>query len=533
MGPHPRSHGTADRRHRPRRVSVPTTMLAIIALLGVLVAGLVAGSGAGMLLLGVGAFVVALAVGIVNWRWSVLALLAYIPIAGLPEIALYPNGGPALLIKDILFVLPAYVGFAYGAWMRRRWRVGFPGAPTALLFALALLVMVEAANPHLGNRLVGLIGIKLWLFYLPLIYLGYHFVRDRRDLNRLLGTVALGALVPAVVGLVEAALVYSGHSQTVYGWYGPAAKAVTQNFVAFDVGGTGLTRLPSTFPYFVQYWQFTAAAMACAYAWWRGDPRRRRRPWGLALLLVIATAGMTSGARGAFVFLPLLMLMIALLDRVGVVRLLALAIAATTTVLVALLVLGVAFSPLADLTFSQGAKVSSLFTDALGNLGSFGAFGWGSGIDSGGARYAYHNSQDAGVVFAPLGGVWYEAWWLKAFIEVGAAGLAVLLLLLYRLLGPALRQHVALQDRMLRSVSAALIALLLWNLIYSFKAQYIDVDPMDVYFWLLAGVVLKLATLDGAGDKQPTVAKAPNTRLRIPIAAPAQAPGAADITPTR
>ncbi|HVH51290.1 MAG TPA: hypothetical protein VM690_04030, partial [Gaiellaceae bacterium] len=67
----------------------------------------------------------------------------------------------------------------------------------------------------------------------------------------------------------------------------------------------------------------------------------------------------------------------------------------------------------------------------------------------------------------------------------------------------AFRAHRALHDPRLRVVSAALIAFLLWDLVSAAKQQYLDLDPLNVYFWLLLGVLAKLPTLDAAEGSRP------------------------------
>ncbi len=60
------------------------------------------------------AFVLGLAVGLRNWRWSVYALILYIPVSGIAIIAAHGHRferAEAVLAKDFLFVLPAYLGF--------------------------------------------------------------------------------------------------------------------------------------------------------------------------------------------------------------------------------------------------------------------------------------------------------------------------------------------------------------------------------------------------------------------------------------
>ena len=46
-------------------------------------------------------------------------LLLYIPVSGVPIIAAYPHTGWPNLIKDFVFVIPAYFGYAASGGLRR------------------------------------------------------------------------------------------------------------------------------------------------------------------------------------------------------------------------------------------------------------------------------------------------------------------------------------------------------------------------------------------------------------------------------
>src|SRR6266511_3590782 len=253
---------------------------------------------------------VALGVGLRNWRWSLYGLLCYLPVSGIAILAAYPgrtDRAVAILAKDFVFVIPAYVGFLVYFWRRRRpfW---FKGAPLVLFGLLALIVVIQGFNPDLPNHLVGLIGIKVWLFYIPLFFLGYHLVDTRGQLFRVLGLMSLVAIVPAVIGLTEDALYYTGSAQTVYDAYGDAAPAATQNFATFVLShGCSIRRVPSTFSSFYQYYLFGAAMVAVSYAWWRGSRPAGRQLWAAGLLfLLLLFAAMFSGVRLAFVVIPVL-----------------------------------------------------------------------------------------------------------------------------------------------------------------------------------------------------------------------------------
>jgi hypothetical protein len=118
--------------------------------------------------------------------------------------------------------------------------------------------------------------------------------------------------------------------------------------------------------------------------------------------------------------------------------------------------------------------------------------GVGTGADTNASRYAF--GQAGG--FSGVGGTWYESWYVKAALELGVAGLLLVFLTFGAILIQGWRAHRSLHDPGLRAVSAALLAFLVWNLIYGIKGQYMDFDPINVYFWLFAGIVMKLPALE-------------------------------------
>src|SRR5205807_1824289 len=158
-----------------------------------------------------------------------------------------------------------------------------------------------------------LIGMKVWLFYIPLLFLGYHFIESRDNLRSVLGIMTAVAMVPAVIGIAEAVAIYGGHANQVYSLYGPAAGSVTQNFGQMDYVGGGFTRrIPSIFSFETQYFTFVASMLPVAYAWWRLSKRLVLGAMAFGVLLV---ACFTTGARGAFFMVPLLIALVVLFDR--------------------------------------------------------------------------------------------------------------------------------------------------------------------------------------------------------------------------
>src|SRR6266508_336413 len=478
------------RFRRPERDAFLALCLVVLApVLGAAVGG---GWSTVMVLLTVTA--IALAVGISDWRRSVYLLLAYLPFSGIPFVLLYPEARLSALIKDLLFILPAYLGFVVcsGQWRRTELR----DFPIALFAIFAVLVVAQVFNPASPSRLVGAIGAKVWLFYIPLCFLGYHLVRDRGDVAKVLGVMSVAAIVPALVGVIEAVFIYAGHHDLVYRWYGDAAASVTQDFAEFNLsGGATLRRVPSTFSFVAQYFAFTVSMSAVTYAWWRAVlARTRLAPLGAAVWLLLLLAGLLSGARAAFLFIPFLAALILVLEgpraRLGLGR-----ITAPAALLVGVAVVILGSSAKAVLTHASETglgEIGDVFVNGFRRGFELTLTGLGTGVNTNAARHAFAQSDQ----FTAVNGIWYESWYVKVLLELGVVGLVVVALLLGALVVTVFRNHALLKDPGFRAVSASVLALLIWNVLFNAKAQYMDMDPMNVHFWLLFGLVLKLPVLD-------------------------------------
>lgn len=477
-------------RSTPRlRDGVPRAALgAAVAVLAAIAIGVAAtDQRLGILALLCAVAVAAVAVGIRSWRWSITAAVLYLPFAGLLPLAMFPNTGPGVLAKDVLLIVPAYIGCLV-AVVTRRERLSVPGAPVLLFASLAALVVAGLFNPSLPDLLVGLIGVKVWLFTPPLLLLGYHLYKERGQLQRLLKVMLALAMIPCTIGIIEAVLVAGGQSAFVYGLYGAAASAATQDFTVFQFGEGGLARLPSIFTSVSQYWLFTTATIAVGYAAWRGNRNDATMRWLGPLGIGVAfLASMTCGTRAAFIFSPILLLLIALLEGVRIRRLVGYTSVSAVAIVCAVWILGIDPWALARSQWSHAGFIAEFFGEGF----SFGLqnalLGLGTGIDAAAARYAF-DSDDPLVIYSLIGGVWYESWYLRALLELGVAGLVLLVLLIIAVTRRSLQHHRLLRDPELRSMSAAFIALYLWCVVYTFKTAYIDADPMAVYVWLFLGI---------------------------------------------
>jgi hypothetical protein len=418
-----------------------------------------------------------------NWKFGVYGLLVFLPFAGVPTIALYPAPPNTRLIKDLVFVIPAYLGFA--AWkLRSRPNSKVPASLIWWSLALVALAVVHLAQTSL---VVGLIGLKTWVLYLPLIALGYHLVDSIEDVDWLFGWLLIIAAIPIGIGVLQAVLYYGGSPDLAYGMYGAAASDVTQGFSRFEVGTGDLARMASTFTFVSQYYNFTLAALCLAYGHWRSKKRRSAsRFWyGVLPVAAVATAALLTGARGAFVMVPLYFVVALVLNAewVGALQVGVLLCAGLTAAQALLKTTSQdLFSAVRELT------VDYLTVTQIGELSqalSTTIWGLGTGANTGPARFAV----------ADPSGITLENYFAKAVMEFGVVGLVLISLLLGTAVWYAYKACRLTKHPRAKAYANALAAFMIISVINEWKGSYLDIDPLNVYFWFFLGVLLRIPAL--------------------------------------
>src|SRR5581483_10851610 len=262
-------------------------------------------------------------------------------------------------------------------------------------------------------------------------------------------------------------------------------------------GSAVILRIPSTFTFVTEYYYYTVAAAAIAYAAWRHtlEPRHRGR-LGISLIGLMLSASMLSGARSALLLTPAMLLGAVVLDfgsRDWIPRLRTAAAVVAFGLVLATVVLGANLVGLiSDVAVHGLGQLKLAFVDEIGNGLKVTVFGTGTGTDTNGARHVLATGQ----LFQAVGGTWQENWWVKCWLELGIAGLLAGIAFMGGIAAHAIRTTRRLTDPSLRAVAAAITAYLLWVVVSNFKAQPIDLDPTNVFFYLFIGLLLKLPALE-------------------------------------
>ncbi len=417
-----------------------------------------------------------------QWRAGVIVLLLALPFSGVPA---FMAGSGGLVLRDVCIVAPLYVTFAV-EMTRLRGRLA-PEMGIAL-FALALFAALVVVQSLLSPTvLAGAIGVRVWLAYIPMLAIGYHFVRTRADFETMLKLTAILGLVPAALAIAECALaVTQGNFGPFEHIYGAWEIKDTQRFVVFTTsdGHLRIPRVPSTFTSVSQYFGFSLVAFTAALAMaLRGGSVR----WSVCAALLAAGA-LASGARSAYVGVPAVAVLSIALSGIRQSRAMALGV----LTIVACGIVAAAQTDAMSIALAVPSHVGvTLRTAAYEMRSSFTLAGHGTGWDTNAAlRY---------------GGVterrYIENWYAKAMLELGIGGL-IAITVAFASIAWALLRGLPRLDTPSRRMAAPFVAMMLITMVLLFKGPYIDLDPLNVYVWLLLGAVFGLyraGKRDGGG----------------------------------
>jgi len=146
-----------------------------------------------------------------NWRRGFFFFLLWLLFEDLAR--KYLGNGMALFFgKDVLALL-VYISL-FVAIREKKEKTFRP--PFLVFFALFFwLGVAQVFNMNSPSILYGLLGVKLYFYYVPLMFAGYALIRNDGDLRRLLAFNAGLAIVIAGLGITQALLGHSFLNPTV------------------------------------------------------------------------------------------------------------------------------------------------------------------------------------------------------------------------------------------------------------------------------------------------------------------------------
>jgi polysaccharide biosynthesis protein PslJ len=393
---------------------------------------------------------------------GVLVLAALAPFNGL--LPLVPGGSSAAYWKEALLVLTLLATLV--APRRSLRGVDLPAPSLPWWPAIAVLTVFGSVSALVTAGLEGLLAIKITFFYLLILLVLWRAPFTARDRDHLVSIVMLLGPVTALVGLWQQ-------------FVGPAylvSLGYTYNDQVRTAGG--LLRSFSTFNQPFPFGLYVMTSLLVGGAVALAEPRRLRNALFLCAVPVMVVGMGVSIVRASYLGLIVGLLWLGVHRYRTILK--ALAAVVVVAPIAVLLTSPRLLAPLVSSSSldQRGAGWSSIVSDVLNH-----PFGLGLGASgSAAARIALANGRAEATTYQP------DNYYVKMALELGPVGLWLFILVIISAAVSTLRAARVLRGRdgaLALGVSASVVA----AAAASFVATYLEIFPLDVYFWLLLGVV--------------------------------------------
>lgn len=136
-----------------------------------------------------------------HWRAAVKVAFVIALIEGAIRKWLLPGGQEMVYFLKDIFLLGAYLKFFFAPDTDLRgYNLKVPGT---VIFALAAMLFPAALNPNIGSIILALYGLKIYLFYIPLLFLMPFLFRTEKEMNLQLTLYALIAIPICLLGAAQ------------------------------------------------------------------------------------------------------------------------------------------------------------------------------------------------------------------------------------------------------------------------------------------------------------------------------------------
>ncbi|MCT7955663.1 hormogonium polysaccharide biosynthesis protein HpsL [Laspinema palackyanum] len=445
------------------------------------------------------------AVLLLSYKYPRLAMwgfMIYMPFSG--TITYWVGGGNAIfqLAKDGFYV-PGAIAL-YREIKAKKLPFLIPpqlGPALNILLSVSLMTLVFvngaqefAPRPDGKPFAMGLLGLKVFLGYLPLIGCSYYLIRNKKEFLWLTRTHVVLALICCGLGVVQYWLLLTGRCPGTRGYSGEALFKATLDAKCL-VGGSlvfspeqSMIRLPGTFVAPWQWAWFLIANLFFTFASAFNDPSLVWQLLSFLGMALVFVNSVISGQRIALALVPVLtVILLVITGQITNLK-------RFVPIAVGLSILGFGAMALFPDVITEridsfvGRWNASPPTDFIAHQAEFtskgqdGFFGNGLGRATNSARMF----GDTKLI---------ETYYPKLLYEIGPVGVMGFLIFVTTLTYLAFKTYRSVKDKNLRGYGASYWVFILF---ISYNTYYypLDVDPVAVYYWVFAGLLFKLPDLD-------------------------------------
>ncbi|MBW4546170.1 MAG: hormogonium polysaccharide biosynthesis protein HpsL [Symplocastrum torsivum CPER-KK1] len=435
-------------------------------------------------------------------RQALWFFLFYLPING--TVTYWVGGGNAVfqLAKDA-FYLPALIALIQQC-QRKKQPILIPKklmTTLGILLGLSVLTLLfvngslQLSGSEEGKTFFqGILGLKVLIGYVPLIFCAYYLIETKKHLLFCTRLHLVMAIACCVLGLMQYFMLVTGVCAGTDHLSGADLFKATLEAKCF-VGGAlvyspsqDIIRLPGTF---VSPWHwawFLIANSALTFASAFNDPSLFWRTGGLVGMALVFINAVISGQRIALVLVPIVIAILLILTGqvANLKRFLPIGLGLA-------LVLGIAATTNPTIVQERWDSTVSRWEASPPHAFILGQFDWAINEKPGLLGKGLGRATNSTRIFGETKLV--ETFHPKLLYEIGLLGLLAFLAFVTHLTMITFKEYRSVRDKSLRSFSSSFWVFVL--IISYFPYWYpLDTDPVAVYYWFFAGVILKLPEID-------------------------------------
>lgn len=453
-------------------------------------------------------------------RQAIYGLIIYVPFSGT---VVYALGGSGILqlAKDAIYI-PALIGVMQFCRRTRQPLIIPPLIKIPLLVLLGLsglTLLVVNGGQQLDAAagevpiLIGVLGLKVLVGYVLIIPCIYYLLRDREDVYFLLRLQVVLILVCCGLGFIQYMMLRLGICQGTIGEGEDLFKASLE--ARCFVGGSllytpaqGQIRLPGTFNAPWQWGWFLISSGFFAFGTAFSDRSPIWRTVGLGSLVAVGVMAVVSGQRIALALVPATI--VGLLVLTGQVanlkRFLPIGLGLAV-------ILSVFMAQNPAVVNERWASFESRWSASPPHEFIVQQFQWAQKQQEGILGRGVGRATNAARIFGKTELV--ETYHPKLMYEIGPLGLLATLAVYLTLTVATFKAYRSIKDPNLRGYGASMWVFVLFISIFPYYYP-LDVDPVNVYYWLAAGIVLKLPEIDQKERLQQRLEEASRRRKLTP-----------------
>ena len=117
-----------------------------------------------------------------DWRRAIKIVLVLVVFEGAIRKWILPQASELVFFLKDFFLLGAYIKFYILQNPQRRFYVFRPTCLNMLILLMLLWSVFQIFNPSLGSPIIGILGLKNYFFYIPLMWMVPHLFESENEL---------------------------------------------------------------------------------------------------------------------------------------------------------------------------------------------------------------------------------------------------------------------------------------------------------------------------------------------------------------